>query len=347
MIDGVFVFGLAVIFLGLLTWAFKTLPKERWQIIASVPLKKEDSGHWTGVNLTFYGVFLASAYLFGVVIFLILLGALGVNLMGVMYLIIASLVFCVPSSWLLAVVVERKKHTFTVGGAVLVGLLTAPAVIVVVRFLADTPNLELMPALAAMCISYSVGEGLGRLACISFGCCYGKPIDQFGTLARRLFSRIGFIFDGHTKKISYESGLDGVKVVPIQAITAILLLASALVSIIFFLNGSFHLAFALSIFFSQAWRVFSETLRADFRGGKKFSAYQRMALAAIIYATFLLVLVPAPQPILVDLVRGLMMLWQPSVILVLESIWLGLFIVTGCSMVTKATLSFHVRRERT
>jgi hypothetical protein len=198
-----------------------------------------------------------------------------------------------------------------------------------------------------MCISYLVGEGLGRLACISFGCCYGKPIDHLGRTGRRLLGRLSFTFSGPTKKISYESGLEGVKVVPIQAITAALLLKCALISIILYLHGWFHTAFALSILFSQSWRVISETLRADFRGGGRFSAYQRMGLMAMIYAAALLIIVPNARDLTVDLAAGLTMLWQPGVIIVLQLIWIALFVATGCSMVTNSTLSFHVRKERT
>ena len=41
--------------------------------------------------------------------------------------------------------------------------------------------------LAALAIGYILGEGLGRLACLSFGCCYGKPLDQCGKVVSILF----------------------------------------------------------------------------------------------------------------------------------------------------------------
>jgi hypothetical protein len=331
----------------LLAWAFRALPKEKWQIIASVPLKKDDAGRWVGVNFTFYGVFVASAYLFAVIIFIILMGSTGVTLRGILYMVSASLFLCLPASWLLAIVVEKKRYTLTVGGAALVGLLIAPAVILVVRNLAGTTHLELMPGLAAMCIAYLVGEGVGRLACISFGCCYGRPLHHLGPLGRRWLSRICFTFSGQTKKIAYESDLEGVKVVPIQGVTSTLLLTCALVSIFLFLNGWFHSAFALSILFSQFWRIFSEIFRADFRGRARFTAYQRMGVVAIVYAFLLLSIVPSSPAVPINLVWGLGLLWQPAVILVLQLIWIGLFFLTGCSMVTSSVLSFHVRRERT
>jgi prolipoprotein diacylglyceryltransferase len=83
----------------------------------------------------------------------------------------------VPSSKLMARIVERKKHTSTIGGASFVGLLLAPWIIQgtqVVCLSTGAGQVSVMVVLAAVMICYTLGEGLGRLACISFGCCYGK-----------------------------------------------------------------------------------------------------------------------------------------------------------------------------
>jgi hypothetical protein len=53
----VFVLSLAVVFSVVFVWAFRHLPRERWQFIAAVPLKKNGDGTWHGVNLTYYGFF--------------------------------------------------------------------------------------------------------------------------------------------------------------------------------------------------------------------------------------------------------------------------------------------------
>ena len=45
----------------LLGWGFKALPNEQWQILATLPRKKEPSGTWVGVNITYYGLLSASA----------------------------------------------------------------------------------------------------------------------------------------------------------------------------------------------------------------------------------------------------------------------------------------------
>jgi phosphatidylserine decarboxylase len=55
-----------------------------------------------------------------------LLGAAGVPLAGVMVFSVLMLALCVPASRLVARLVEGKAHTFTVGGAVFVGIVAAP-----------------------------------------------------------------------------------------------------------------------------------------------------------------------------------------------------------------------------
>src|SRR5262249_30213912 len=132
---------------------------------------------------------------------------------------------------------------------------------------AGTPtHLPVLQTLSAMAIAYVFGEGLGRLACISFGCCYGMPLAGMGPLARRLFARFHFAFRGETRKIAYESGLGETKVVPVQALTSTVLVLTGLLATEAFLESSFRLALLLALGLSQLWRIFSETLRADYRG---------------------------------------------------------------------------------
>jgi hypothetical protein len=61
VINALFVSALGLLFALLLRWACKTLPREDWQIVATLPLEKDASGHWAGINLTYYGVITASA----------------------------------------------------------------------------------------------------------------------------------------------------------------------------------------------------------------------------------------------------------------------------------------------
>jgi len=53
MINELFVILLATLFGASFTWAFRTLPQEKWQIIAAVPQAKETDGLRRGLNLTY------------------------------------------------------------------------------------------------------------------------------------------------------------------------------------------------------------------------------------------------------------------------------------------------------
>jgi phosphatidylserine decarboxylase len=91
-------------------------------------------------------------------------------------------------------------------------------------------------------------------------------------------------FSGRTKKISYESGLDGCEVVPVQALTTVICTAGGLVGMLLYLKGLHFAAFGLTMTVTQMWRAASENLRADYRGGGRMSAYQIMAVVAMPYS---------------------------------------------------------------
>jgi hypothetical protein len=348
MVNDVFLLALGAIAAVVFAWGFRALPREDWQIAAAVPMVKDPSGHWHGLNLTYYGVFQASAYTAGVAMMFVLLGAVGVPLSGSLAMAGLLLLCCVPASTLVARLVERKRATFTVAGAVFVGILLGPWVFLLAnRFLGPVLGfaVPIAPALAAASIGYALGEGVGRLACVSFGCCYGKPLSRISPRLRRLFDRWNFVFSGRTKKAAYEGGLEGEPLVPIQAITAVLYVTIALGSAALFLHGYHRTALCLSFVGTQAWRLLSETLRADFRGGGRISAYQVMAMAGIVYALGIFPFLPAAPLPRADILSGLTSLWSPSVILLLQGLWLATFLHTGRSVVTGATLTFHVRRD--
>jgi hypothetical protein len=207
-------------------------------------------------------------------------------------------------------------------------------------------HIPIISAYAAIAIAYAFGEGLGRMACISFGCCYGKPLSNSSDLLKRIFTGRGFTFFGSTKKIAYAGGLEGVEVIPIQAVTAILYTACGLIAAGMFLLSHHTGAFLLATITTQGWRSISETLRADYRGEGNISAYQIMGIVGVAYAiaaAFIL----AHQPIgLTDLSVGLKSLWSPEMILFMQGIWTAIFLYTGRSTVTGATLSFHVHHDR-
>ena len=332
-----------------LTWGFRVLPRERWQILAAVPVRKQGT-HWAGVNLTWYGLLTANAYAIAITMLFILLGAIEVPPAATATAAAAMLLCCVPASSLVARIVERKAHTFTVGGAVFVGILLAPWIIELVNLAAGNAlsfSLPNVATLAAFSIAYAFGEGFGRLACISFGCCYGKPLAGSPAWTRRMFGDLCFVFSGGTRKIAYAGGMEGEKVLPIQALTALIYVGTALCATALFLHSRYSAAYTLTLTLTQGWRVFSEMLRADYRGAGKFSAYQAMGLISIAYGFFVILHVPAAGPAsLPDTASGLATLWHPAPLIFLQVLWLAIFIHTGKSSVTGSTLSFHVHRDR-
>jgi hypothetical protein len=284
-----------------------------------------------------------------VAVLLVLLGSVGVPQLGTAILATAMLCCCVPASRLVARIVEKKAHTFTVGGAVFVGILITPFVIILVNRTVGEAlsfHIPVMPAYAAIAIAYAFGEGLGRLACISFGCCYGKPLATSSGLLRTLFSGRGFVFFGSTKKIAYAGGLEATEVIPIQAVTAVFYTVSGLVATGLYLFSHHTAAFLLATIATQGWRSFSETLRADYRGAGKISAYQIMGMIGVAYAVAAACFLAQEQAGLPDLPAGLKSLWNPALILFLQGIWTTIFVYTGRSTVTGATLSFHVHQDR-
>jgi hypothetical protein len=341
----VFLLALTVICGALLYQGCRYLPQERWQVLASVPVRQE-SGGWQGVNLTYYGVLTANAYVMALLMLIILLRAVAIDLTPLLVLAVLLLGICVPASRWVAKVVEGKAHTFTVGGAVFVGIVVAPWLIALINLTADAPRLPILATLAALGIAYAMGEGLGRLACISFGCCYGKPLSACSPLLRKLFRHFNFVFHGETKKIAYASGLQGQPVVPIQALTAVLYVGVSLIGSVLFLLGQYAWAFMLTAVVTQGWRVFSEVLRADYRGNNAFSAYQWMGVVGMVYVVIVAWVVPTATQLPADIVSGLSAVWSPLVLLTLQVLWAVIFWYTGKSTVTGAKMSFFVHHER-
>ena len=266
-----FVLSLGLLLGILATWAFKRLPDERWQFLASVPIMKDASGRWHGLNFTYYGLLTANALVFGVGLLIVLLGSLHVPTTVTVALILAVLLLCLPAAKWVARLVEGKSCTFTVAGAFFVGIFVTPVVLHFVNLVLPQVGLSpvpIVPALAAVMIAYTFGEALGRLACISFGCCYGVSISKAHPILQKVLGRRHFVFSGKMKKISYASGMEGMQVVPIQAMTSLVYILAGLAATFLFLKGSFGVAFIVTIAVTQGWRSLSETLRADYRGDR-------------------------------------------------------------------------------
>jgi hypothetical protein len=349
MLNELFVAGLAAVFFAYLAWGFRVLPGERWQILATLPWRESASGEWLGRNLTYYGLFSSAAQLVSVAVIFLLFGAVGVSRLGTALLVVLILGVSVPASKLVAYLVERKAAVFSVGGAAFVGILVAPWAVLAANAtlnIALDTYVPLLPALAAMGVAYAFGEGLGRLACISFGCCYGKPLAATHPLVQRLFQRWHFVFRGATKKIAYAGNLAGEKVVPIQALTALLYTGVGLAGMLLFLHSAYTPALLLTLGVTQLWRVLSEMLRADWRGAGQISAYQVLALLSLPYALAVLQWLPPEAVPSAELLAGLAALWHPGMVLFLLALWVTVFVYYGRSQVTGARLSLYVCHDR-
>ncbi len=324
-----------------LVWGVRVLPKENRQFLAVFPVKKLDCGSWQGINLTWYGVLVANSVLAAAVVFVVLTASVGIAAAAVGLILTAVLLFSLPAARILAGWIEKKDNTFSTGAASFAGLLASyPAIL-----LAGQQG-KMLAILAALTISYCVGEGLGRLACISFGCCYGKPLDKSPPLLRRLFAQFHFVFHGETKKIAYENGWDDIPVVPIQALTAGISLAGAFAGWILFSLSHFAAAFLVSLTVSQAWRFVSEFFRSDHRGTGNWNVYQILPLAAIALGFATVFAASPPQPFPIALALGVEQLGQPESLLVLSALWLIVTVYLGRSRVTRSVISISVCKER-
>lgn len=349
MTDMIFLAAIGLLLFTLLFWGFRHLPGERWQMLAVIPVRKTDGQLWQGTNLTYYGFFIATSQLLSLALLLVLLGAMDISLPGTLVATGMVLLVSVPAARIVAILVEKKRHTFTIGGASFVGMIIAPFCIVAAREMLSgfiTCYLPLIPVMAAMAIAYTLGEGLGRLGCLSFGCCYGKPLKDCSHPIQKIFTRTATVFHGHIKKAAYESRLCGEPLVPVQAITCIIFTMTALIGCGLFLREHSTVALVLCITITQVWRYVSETMRADFRGFGKLSVYQKMSGLAVLYIWGVALI---PQTDILnhpEIIKGINQLWHPGVIIGLQLAWLVFFLFFGRSTVTGSTVSFSLFKER-
>jgi len=329
-------------------WGIKNLPHEKWQFIATFPEKKTDDC-WEGINLTYYGLFNANSYTISVFIFLVLTSSIQISPLKTIILTTIILGVCIPASKIVARIVENKPGTLTIGGASFVGIVITPFIITVLNnflFINDG-KIPVLPVLSAIAISYTFGESLGRLACLSFGCCYGKKLNESGKMVQGIFKNFNHIFYGKTKKISYASSLEGEKVIPVQSVTSILYLFTGIISLLLFFNKFFAFSLILSVTVTQLWRFFSETLRADFRGNMKISAYQIMSFISILYVVVLRFIYKNDFiPKSLSVVYSFDYLYNVPVLIFLEILWVLTFLWTGKSIVTGSKIKFYVNYDK-
>ncbi len=346
----VFVATFGTLLLAVSIRAFVRLPQRDGQILAAIPVTPCGTAVWNGLNLTGYGLYNAIAYVLAAAITFLLLGSISVPTQIVIVIFFVLVAICMPASSIMARIIEGKRHTLTVGGASFIGILLAPWIVWLTSRLTVHMGGAALPVpavLAALAIAYTLGEGMGRLACISFGCCYGRPIDSLPQHLQRWLAPIAFRFKGHTRKIAYAGKLENIPVVPIQAMTNILYLITGLIGIFVFLQGYYWAACFSCIFVTQIWRIISEWFRADYRGNLRFSAYQRMSLAGVLYIGILLPILPNVQGAeLPQLIAGVQSLWRPGILLALQGLFVFAFLFTGRSSVTGSTITFYVHKDR-
>ena len=347
MANWLFVSTIALLLAPVYIWCFKALPRERWQIICAIPIKKMVGGSWQGLNLTYYGLFNAMALCAAVTLVLILTAAAGIPFGIFATIITVLLCICLPGSRIVARWVEKKPYTFSVGAASFLGIVLGPWLALLVEAAAKpllAISFETMAVVSALMVGYTLGEGIGRLACISFGCCYGRPMDEMPPMVQRYFSWIAFTYNGDTKKIAYAHQLGGRKVFAIQAVTAVFYSITAMVGTLLYLQGRYSWAYFFCLLVTQGWRFLSEFLRSDYRGDRRISVYQIMSLLTIPYAVLVLLVFPSSAHG-ADVLAGLQVLWNPAAILFLQVLWITMFVRTGRSQVTGSALSFHVHRH--
>ena len=345
MVNTLFILSISVIFSVLFAWSFRTLQKEKWQILGTIPKHKCDDGAWQGTNFTYYGLFTAIAAVFACSIGLILFASQAVDLTTMMILSLAILVPCMAAAKLVAAIVEKKEATLSIAGASFIGIMFCPWLILASQHYLGL-NLPIVSALAVLSIAYTFGESLGRLACISFGCCYGKRVKDLPDWLGRIIKRFSFVFDGDLKKITYAHQMNGEAVIPIQGITSVIYASTGVVGIYLFINGYHTAAFLLTMIVTQVWRLISEIFRADYRGEGKISAYQVMGGISVLYVIGIAFLFPISTVPVSDVAVGLKLFWNPGVILFLELLGLATFIYTGRSQVTGATMTFNVHTHK-
>ena len=113
----IFVLIWSVGLLGVFIVLFRLLPKERWQFIAAVPGRYRGDNAYQGVNLTWYGFFTATAVVYALSLFIALSRAAGAQLGQTLLFAGVILSVAIPSSKIVAAIVEKRKGTVTVAGA--------------------------------------------------------------------------------------------------------------------------------------------------------------------------------------------------------------------------------------
>ncbi len=345
MSNHAFVLSVASLMILYIGAGLRFFPGEGRQILACLPVRKRADENWDGLNLTWYGALCANGVVAATALFFVLSASAGISAKIMLLVCAIVLLLTLPAGRLVAFFVEGSRDAFTTGGASFVGaVVAAPSIIAVWRMSGQDGPAPVAPLLAAFATAYAAGEALGRVACVSFGCCYGKKVEEFPRLFRGALSAIGVTFRGAMKKASYAGGLEGIELVPIQGITTCVYGAASVAGIWLFLRGDYSWALLFSGVAIFGWRILSEFFRADFRGFSSFTAYQKMSLAAVAGLIVLAPLLPnyanAPA-ITTEVLFGIV---SVPFVLFTQVVWLTVFLYMGRSTVTGSRISMFVRK---
>jgi hypothetical protein len=336
---------MAIMFALAYSFLFRHLAHERWQFLAALPVKRDGDGRWRGVNITFYGLIISLGAGFSLFLAFFLCGSMGYSVREIAAITGLLLALCLPAVKIVAWIIERKKGTITIGGGSFAGFMAAPWFLLFIFSHTRPENAPqlVIPMLAVFCTAYAFGEGIGRLSCISFGCCYGRPVRELRGVMRLIFENMNFVFTGRTRKAVYAGNLEGVKLIPMQAITAVISTAAGLASLYLILEGHHTAALITALCVTQIWRFLSEFLRADYRGGagSRISAYQRMNLFTLLYYMAVIPQFSGALSLKPDIGAGLSFIWNPGIILIIQAVSWAILIYTGVSTVTHSEICFH------
>lgn len=347
------VFLLAAFAVLVFRWGFRNLTDEGWQIALAVPARtnSQEGRFWPAVNFTTYGVISSIAYGLSTLMFIFLIGATSQPLLPAVVFVGMLLAVGVPASKLVARWVEGLPG-HTIGGAVFAVLVAAIPAMALTQWLARTlqwTGFDAATVIAAACIAYVLGEAIGRLACLSFGCCYGRPINECTSLQRALYSGMTETYRGRYKKIAYAGGLTDRPVIAVQSIACTVLFAIFLVSLWCFWKGRIGVSTVIALGLSQLWRAYSEQLRADFRGREGFTVYQAMAIAGALQSLLFVYLFTPHATMVVSAHRGWLAVTQAEVIIASQLLAALILFYMGRSSVTSSRLELllHAPEKKT
>jgi len=130
-----------LVFVGMLSYiGIRYFSSERFQVLLVIPHRKLSDGRWLSLNITYYGLFNGIAYTTGALITTMLLLSIGLSFVHILIIVGLTLLICIPSSKIIAILIEHTKTGFTVGGAVFVGIFTAPVAIYITLYLTSGEN---------------------------------------------------------------------------------------------------------------------------------------------------------------------------------------------------------------